>query len=172
MSGLFLNIALRSALIYVVVLLGLRLLGKRHVAQLSILDFVLILLISNAVQNAMVGEDTSLAGGIVAAVTLLALNYLFSNLLYRSRKAELILEGTPTLLIHNGEVILPHLAAERLTEDELLRVAREHGIEHLGEVKTAVMELDGTISIIPKTGGEKRIETFKHRRSRIQQRRE
>jgi uncharacterized membrane protein YcaP (DUF421 family) len=172
MTSTFLNIALRSGIVYVVVLVGLRLLGKRHVAQLSILDFVLILLISNAVQNAMVGEDTSLAGGIVAAVTLLALNYLFSTLLYRSRKAELILEGTPTLLVHDGQAILPHLAHERLTEEELLRVVREHGIEHLSEVKTAVMELDGTISVIPRSGAERRIETFKHRRSRLQQRRE
>jgi len=172
MTGTFLNIALRSGLIYLVVLVGLRLLGKRHVAQLSILDFVLILLISNAVQNAMVGDDSSLAGGIVAAVTLLLLNYLFSTLLYRSKKVELLFEGTPTLLVHDGQAIPSHLAEERITEEELVRVVREHGIEHLTEVKAAIMELDGTISVIPRTGGEKKIETFKHRRSKLHQRKD
>ncbi len=165
-----LEIAGRSAAIYIIVLVGLRLLGKSHMSQLSILDFVLVLLLSNAVQNAMVGNDSSLTGGIVAAVTLLLLNYVLTFLLFRFRKADVLLEGSPTLLIHDGHVLLEHLDREKLTVEELTRVIREHGIEHLSEVKNATMELDGTISVIPRGVHEQRIETFKHRRTRYQQR--
>ena len=170
MVNTLLNIALRSAVVFAVILVGLRLLGKRHVAQLSIVDLVLILLISNAVQNAMVGDDTSLLGGIVAAVTLLIVSYVFTIILVRSRGAEKLFEGTPTLLVHDGKVIAKHLEQENITEEELKRVIREHGIENVAEVKTAVMESDGTISVIPKIGEDKRIEVFKHRRTKYQQR--
>jgi len=117
-----LDIVLRSAVVFIVVLAGLRLLGKRHVAQLSIVDLVLILLISNAVQNAMAGPDVTLLGGVVAAVTLLALSYVFTLILYRSRRAERFFQGAPTLLIHNGEVTRQHLYQEKITEEELGRV--------------------------------------------------
>src|SRR5215831_8086393 len=93
-----LDIVIRSAVIYLVVLVGLRLLGKSHIGQLSIFDFVLILLISNAVQNAMVGNDSSITGGIVAAGTLLALNFIITTLRVRYQKVDRIFEGDPTLL--------------------------------------------------------------------------
>jgi uncharacterized membrane protein YcaP (DUF421 family) len=128
------------------------------------------LLISNAVQNAMVGPDVSLLGGIVAAVTLLLLSYVFTLILYRSRRAERFFGGTPTLLIHDGKIIPRHLEQEKITEEELERVIREHGIEGVHEVKNAVMEADGTVSVIQKTGGEKHIESFKHRKTKYQQR--
>lgn len=169
MEGI-LNITFRSAVVYVVILVGLRLLGKRHVAQLSIIDLVLILLISNAVQNAMVGNDSSLIGGIIAAVTLFILNYILSLILYRSREAERVFAGTPTLLVHNGRAIPEHLAKEKISEDELLQVIREHGIGSVGEVKNAVMELDGTVSVVPRMGEEKYIATFRNRRTKYQQR--
>src|SRR5690349_10987159 len=124
----FLDIVLRSGVIYIIVLLGLRLLGKSHMGQLSILDFVLILLISNAVQNAMVGNDSSLPGGIIAAGTLLLMNYVFTLFRMRFRKAGQLFEGNPTLLIHNGQIIRDHLDKEQLTVDELERVIREHGL--------------------------------------------
>lgn len=165
---LYLNIIGRSVAVYLVVLLGLRLAGKRHVGQLSIFDFVLILLISNAVQNAMVGEDTSLLGGIVAAVSLIIVNYLLTLILFRFRSADVVLEGTPTLLIHRGHLIPAHLAKEKITENELVRVIHEHGIGEVSEVKIAIMELDGTISVIPENGTEKKIETFKRRPPRFQ----
>ncbi len=166
------DIVLRSAAVYFVVVLGLRLLGKKHVAQLSIVDLVLLLLISNAVQNAMVGDDSSLLGGVVAAATLLALNALLTLLLYRSRTADLLFEGTPTLLVHNGFVIHAHLSRERITEEELERVVREHGIASLREVKIAVMEVDGSVSVVPREGHDRRIENFKHRRPKSQPRKQ
>ena len=169
MTNGILEIIARSAVIYLFVLLGLRVLGKRHIAQLTILDFVLILLISNVVQNAMVGNDSSLAGGIVAAAALLALNYVLTFLLQRFGKVEKLFEGTPTLLVHNGRSIREHLAQEKITEEELERVIREHGIQSISEVKNVVMELDGTISVIGMDRTEKHIETFKHRRTKYQQ---
>src|SRR5579862_4358917 len=165
----FLNIVLRSAVIYLVVVIGLRLTGKRHLAQMSILDFVLILLISNAVQNAMVGNDNSLLGGIIAAGTLLILNQILSFILYRSGYAEKLFQGTPTLLVHDGNIIKQGLGMEKITAEELERVVREHGIETVSKVKTAIMELDGTISVVGTDHSEHRIETFKHRRMKFQQ---
>ncbi|MFI5250822.1 MAG: DUF421 domain-containing protein [Bacteroidota bacterium] len=164
------NIVLRCTVVYIVILVGLRIVGKRHVGQLSILDFVLILLVSNAVQNAMVGDNTTLWGGIIAAGTLLLINYLFSLVFYRWGIAERFFEGTPTLLVHNGDIIKPHLAQEKITEEELERAIREHGIDSAREVKTAIMEADGTISVIGKQNDEHHIETFKHRRMKYQQR--
>ena len=163
------DIALRSAIIYLIVLLGLRLLGKRHVAQLSIIDLVLVLLISNAVQNAMVGDDTSILGGVVAALTLIVLNYVVTLAAFKFGKVNVLLEGTPTLLIHNGRVIHEHVLKEKLTADELEQAIREHGIENVADVKTAIMEVDGTISVISRVEDEKKIETFKHRRTKYQQ---
>jgi len=163
-----LDIALRAATIYVVVLLGLRLLGKKHVAQLSIVDLVLILLISNSVQNAMVGDDTSLIGGIVAAGTLLALSFILNYVFYRSKGFESFIEGSPTLLIHNGKIVAGHLESEEITEEELERVIREHGIESILDVKEAIMESDGTVSIIPRAGGERHIDAFKRRRTKYE----
>jgi uncharacterized membrane protein YcaP (DUF421 family) len=162
----FLSITMRTGIIYLVVLLGLRLLGKRHVAQLSIIDFVLVLLISNAVQNAMVGDDNSLWGGVIAACTLLVINYIITMITMRFRKADIIFEGTPTLLVHNGAVLPDHLKREQLSAEELDRAIREHGFESIAQVKMAVMELDGTISVISRNTDERRIETFKHRRSK------
>ena len=170
MISQFLDIAFRSTVIYVAVLIGLRLLGKSHVAQLSIIDFVLVLLISNAVQNAMVGNDNSLEGGLIAGGTLIMVNYILSFALYRFRHAERLLEGAPTLLIHNGKILQRHLQEEKITVEELERVIREHGLEHSSQVKSAVMESDGTVSVIPKAEQETRIETFKHRRTKFQQR--
>lgn len=168
----FLDIALRSAVIYLVVIVGLRLLGKKHVAQLSIVDLVLILLISNAVQNAMVGDDSSLLGGVVAAVVLLVMNYILTAVLYRYRPMDRVFQGTPTLLVHNGTAIFSHLEGEKITIEELERVVREHGIGSLTEVKSAVMEVDGTISVVSRSGNEHAIENFKRRRPKFQLRRQ
>jgi uncharacterized membrane protein YcaP (DUF421 family) len=166
------DIVIRAASIYIVVLVGLRLLGKSHIAQLSIFDFVLILLISNAVQNAMVGSDSSLIGGIVAAGTLIALNFLITSLRVRFRSVDRVFEGNPSLLIHNGRIVVENLHHERITVDELERAIREHGIQHTTDVKVAIMESDGAISVIPKSGPETQIETFRRKRNKFHQRKD
>ena len=165
-----LNIMLRCTVVYLLILIGLRLVGKRHVGQLSILDFVLILLVSNAVQNAMVGDNNTLWGGIIAAGTLLLLNYILSLIFYRWGLAERFFEGTPTLLVHNGVMIKPHLQIEKITEEELERAIREHGIDSILNVKSAIMEADGAISVVGKQNEERHIETFKQRRLKYHQR--
>ncbi|MEI8134542.1 MAG: YetF domain-containing protein [bacterium] len=146
---LFPEIILRSVVVYLVILAGFRLAGKRHISQLSLLDFALILLISNAVQNAMVGTDTSLFGGIVAAVSLLAANLILTKLISRNKLSKEFLVGEPKLLIRNSKLILSTMEHENLSEEDLLEAIREHGFESLSEVRTAILELDGSISIIP-----------------------
>jgi uncharacterized membrane protein YcaP (DUF421 family) len=140
------GIAARTAVIYGVVLLGMRLSGKREVGQMTPFDLTLLLLISNAVQNAMTGPDTSLVGGIVAASTLLLLNYLVAEVSGANRRFRKFVEGQPSLLVHDGQVIEAHMAKEHVSMDELQRALREHGIASYHDVALAVLEVDGSIS--------------------------
>jgi uncharacterized membrane protein YcaP (DUF421 family) len=134
--------------IYVVVLVGVRLSGKREVGQMTPFDLTLLLLISNSVQNAMTGPDTSLLGGVVAASTLLLLNYLVAEFSGRDRRFRKVVEGQPSLLVHDGEVISSHMDREHVSMDELNRALREHGIAHCKDVALAVLEVDGSISCL------------------------
>src|SRR5438128_12568795 len=103
-----LQIALRTGVIYLVVLIGVRLSGKREVGQMTPFDLTLLLLLSNSVQNAMTGPDTSLVGGVVGALMLLLLNYLFAEVSGLNRRFRSFIEGSPTLLIHNGNLVTAH----------------------------------------------------------------
>jgi uncharacterized membrane protein YcaP (DUF421 family) len=143
-----LEIALRTGVIYCVVLVGVRLSGKREVGQMTPFDLTLLLLISNAVQNAMTGPDTSLAGGVIAAATLLILNYFVAEVSGGNRRFRRFIEGSPTLLVHNGELVPAHMAREHVTVDEIHRALREHGIADVKEVSLAVLEVDGSISVL------------------------
>lgn len=133
---------------YLFMIVAIRIFGKKELSQLSITDLVLILLISNAVQNAMVGQDTTLLGGITAAGTLFVLNYLFKILLYRFNFFSNLVEGDAYLLIYKGKVNKRNLNSQRLTMDELEAVVREHGVEKIDDVKLAVLEKDGNISVV------------------------
>jgi len=143
-----LEVVIRTGVIYLFVLVGVRLSGKREVGQMTPFDLTLLLLLSNAVQNAMVGPDNSLVGGVVAAATLLTLNYFVAELSGANRRFRKFVQGSPTLLVHNGEVISAHMAREHVTVDELQRSLREHGISCIPEVALAVLEVDGSISIL------------------------
>lgn len=143
-----LDILLRTALIYLLVLAGVRLTGKREVGQMTPFDLTLLLLLSNSVQNAMTGPDTSLAGGVIAAVTLLLLNYGIAEGAGVNRRFRRWVQGQPSLLVHNGEVISAHMAREHVTNDQLHRALREHGVSSLQDVALAVLEVDGSISIL------------------------
>jgi uncharacterized membrane protein YcaP (DUF421 family) len=147
------NISLRTIAVYLVVLVGLRLSGKREIGQMTVFDLVVLLLIANAVQNAMVGADTSLAGGIIAAVVLLLLNIIVARLDLRWPKLRRLVEGSPTLLVLHGEMITNNLRREELDEETLKAALREHGVTDLAQVEIAVLEIDGSISVVP-TGGE------------------
>jgi uncharacterized membrane protein YcaP (DUF421 family) len=134
--------------IYAVVLIGVRLSGKREVGQMTPFDLTLLLLLSNSVQNAMTGPDTSLMGGVIAASTLLLLNYLIADLSGANRRFRRFIQGQPSLLIHDGEVIKSHMAKEHVSMDELERAIREHGISSYHDVALAVLEVDGSISFL------------------------
>ncbi len=147
-SHVLLQIVLRTGLIYLLVLLGVRLSGKREVGQMTPFDLTLLLLLSNSVQNAMTGPDTSLAGGAVAACTLLILNYLVAEVSGGNRRFRRLIQGQPTLLIHDGKTIESHMAKEHVSVDELHRALREHGISNIDQTALAVLEVDGSISCI------------------------
>jgi uncharacterized membrane protein YcaP (DUF421 family) len=155
MSGMFfpgghvlLQIVLRTGVIYLLVLIGVRLSGKREVGQMTPFDLTLLLLLSNSVQNAMTGPDTSLLGGVIAAATLLVLNYFVAGVALGNRRLRKLLEGEPSLLIHDGQIIQSHMARERVSMDELHRALREHGINNCDQVALAVLEVDGSISCL------------------------
>jgi uncharacterized membrane protein YcaP (DUF421 family) len=147
-THVLLEIVARTIVIYLVVLIGVRLSGKREVGQMTPFDLVLLLLISNAVQNAMTGPDTSVLGGVAAAVTLLLVNRLVAALSGSNRRLRKVIEGEPTLLVHDGQIITANLAKEHVSMDELERALREHGINSCHDVALAVLEVDGSISCL------------------------
>lgn len=147
-APVLLNIAARTTVIYLLVLAGVRLSGKREVGQMTPFDLTLLLLLSNSVQNAMTGPDTSLVGGMVAATVLLVLNYLIANLSGANRRFRKFIQGQPSMLIHDGQVIESHMAKEHVSMDELERAMREHGIADYHQVAIGVLEVDGSMSFL------------------------
>lgn len=143
-----LEIALRTSVMYILVLVGIRLTGKREVGQMTPFDLTLLLLLANAVQNAMTGPDTSLLGGAAAAAVLLLLNFLLADLSGLNRRFRRMIQGSPTLLVHNGQPIVNHLGKEHISRDELERALREHGCNSCSDVALAVLEVDGAISVL------------------------
>lgn len=141
-------IVLRSLAVYVFIVLAIRFFGKREIAQLSIVDLAFILLISNSVQNAMVGSDNSLFGGLVAATSLFVINYLFDLLIFKSKTVSHFLQGTPVMLVYKGKLLSSHLKKAELSHDELEEAIREHGVNDIKNVDLAILETDGNISII------------------------
>jgi uncharacterized membrane protein YcaP (DUF421 family) len=162
------EVVLRTAVIYLAVLFAVRLAGKREIGQMKPFDLVTLLILSNAVQNAMVGQDASVLGGLAAAAVILVLNFIVSRLRERSGLAETVFTGTPTLLVRDARFIPDNLGAEHLSEQDVLQAMREHGIEDLRQVKAAVLEVDGSISIIPTEGTEVRRTRRRFRRQQRQ----
>ena len=144
---------LRSVVVYLFVLLAFRFTGKRQVGQLTPFDLVLLLIISNVVQNAVIGPDNSLGGGLLGAAVILGLNYAFVDVTFRSKRLRRLLEATPTLLIHNGQILHQNLKKERITLDDLHAALRRGGIVDAEHVRVAVLEENGGISVIPRAAG-------------------
>lgn len=142
-------IAFKTTLVYLFLIAGLRLTGKRTLGQMNLYDLILVVVLANSVQNAMIGDDSTLAGGMVSATTLIVLNRIFSVLLARSKRLETAMVGQPVLLVHNGHFLRDAMAREHVTEEQILEALREHGMNRLTEVKTCVLEVDGTMSMIP-----------------------
>jgi uncharacterized membrane protein YcaP (DUF421 family) len=159
------DIAIRSAIIYLVLWAGLRLFGKREVGQFTLFDLVLVLLVANAVQPAMTGPDSSVTGGLIIIATLFILNRAIAFLRPRSPFLRGLVEGHATIIARDGHWIPTALHREELDEDDCVMALREHGFQDVTEVSLAVLETDGTISIVPgKTSlqkGRRRVRTRK-----------
>jgi uncharacterized membrane protein YcaP (DUF421 family) len=137
---------LRPIIVYIFLIIGLRLSGKRELAQLNPFDLIVLLTLSNTVQNAIIGNDNSVTGGIIGAASLLAVNYLVVRFLYDHRKLDQLVEGSPDVLIENGKVHEQKLKRELITKEELAAAARKQGFDSLSEVQQCVLEPGGTLS--------------------------
>ncbi len=142
----------RSVVVYLFLLVAFRFTGKRQVGQLTPFDLVVLLIISNVVQNAVIGADNSLGGGLIGAAAILLLNSGVVALAYRFKRARRLLETAPTLLIHNGQILHENLRRERVTLDDLLAALRKNGVVEASRVRFAVLEENGAISVIPRAG--------------------
>jgi uncharacterized membrane protein YcaP (DUF421 family) len=146
----------RAAAIYGFLLLAFRLTGKRQIGQLTPFDLVVLLVISNIVQNAMIGNDNSLGGGLIGATTILVLNWGVVEVTFRFKRVRRLLEARPTVLIHDGRILHDRLKAERITMDDLEAALRRGGIADPARVRFAVLEESGGISVVPYSEGGSR----------------
>lgn len=145
--GLLIIVA-KSSVVYLFILGAIRLFGKKELAQLSVVDLVFILLISNSVQNAMVGSDNSLQGGIAAALGLFIVNYVLKTLSYRFSSVNKVLQGESIMLIYEGKLLTEHCKKAMISKEEVEAAVREHGVKSIEDVNLAVLEVDGNISVV------------------------
>jgi uncharacterized membrane protein YcaP (DUF421 family) len=144
------ELIVRSMVVYVFLLVLLRITGKRQVGQLAPFDLVLLLVLSNAVQNSMNAGDNSLVGGLISASTLVLLNFAVSMATYRSKNLESLIEGRPQILVHNGKLFEDVVAKNHLTHHELNAALRQAGCSSFEDVHSAILENSGTITVVPK----------------------
>ena len=142
------TIAIRSVIVYLFVILAIRLFGKKELTQLSVVDLVFILLLSNSLQAAMIGQNTTLVGGLIAAGSLFIVNWILKNLIYKSKKISETIQGSPILLVYQGKIFHKHLEKAQISLDELEASIREHGIKDISSVDLAILEVDGNISVL------------------------
>lgn len=154
------EIVIRSTTVYLFVLFFLRLTGWRSLGQRNALDLVLILIVANAVQNAMMGEDASLLGGFIAAGTLFIVDAVLNRVLNDHAVLGIWRSETPHVLISDGEIHQSELRRAGIDHGEMMEIIREHGIDDLSKVKTAILEMDGSVSVI----AEETPATYSHRR--------
>jgi uncharacterized membrane protein YcaP (DUF421 family) len=148
------DVAVRTAIVYLFLVVAIRISGKREVGQLSVLELIVILVISDAVQNSMVGDNTSLWGGMIAVATLLTLDFLLRTVLVRSPRVRKAIEGEPRLIIRDGQLLEKAVSEEGLATDEIEAAIRAHGLERIEDAALAVLETNGSISVIPRRGLE------------------
>ena len=143
------DVALRTAIVYIFLVVAIRVSGKREIGQMSVLELVVILIISDAVQNSMVGENASIWGGLVAVTVLLTLDFALRSLTLRWPRFRKVLQGEPRLLIRDGQILERALREEGISTDEVAAAVRGQGVERIDQVSLAVLETDGSISVIP-----------------------
>ncbi len=142
--------AIRTVVVYIFLIIGLRLAGKRELAQLNSFDLVVLLTLSNTVQNAIIGNDNSLLGGLFGAAMLLVTNALVNRFLYRHPELERKVEGEPVILISHGQVIQKNLKREQIPLEELRAAIHRQGVEEISDVDKAILETSGTISVFAR----------------------
>lgn len=162
----YLDIVIRSVAVYFFMTIALRVFGKKELSQLNTADIILILLISNSVQNAMVGPDTSLWGGLVAALVLFVINYTIKKLTHKYKALNDLLLEKPEILIHDGKLDFKALSKLDISNEELKEAMREHGLEHFTDVKLCMLEIDGTISVISEDKKTLKQTNYKRRHNR------
>jgi uncharacterized membrane protein YcaP (DUF421 family) len=155
------TIGARTGIVLVFLVMGLRLLGKRQIGQMNIYDLAMLMALANSVQNAMTGGKGDLSVGIVSAGTLLLVGWGLSLAVVRVPRLEQRLVGDPTLLVNNGHIIWERMRREGVTEATLMSAVRQHGLTEVHQVLMAVLEVDGEISVVPKTAAHQ------HTRKRI-----
>jgi Predicted membrane protein len=144
------ELVLRAAIVYIFLLLAFRVIGKKHVGELAPFDLLVLLILSETVQNSLIGDDKSLIGGLISAATLLALVQGINYLNWHSKGASRFLEGVPKILVRNGKTYIPVMERERVTHSELLEAMRSNGCSNIIDVRAAILENDGKISIIKR----------------------
>lgn len=144
---------LRPVAVYLFLVLMLRIFGKRELAQLNPFDLVVLLSLSNTVQNAIIGDDNSLVGGLIGALALLSMNYLVIRFLFRHRRLDQIVEGRATVLVDKGKLVEANLAKELMTESELAAIAHKQGFRHLKDIERIVLEPGGNFLVEGKEPG-------------------
>lgn len=160
------GVAIRTLIVYVFLLVALRAGGKKQLGQMTLFEFIVVLVISDAVQNSMIGENTSLLGGVVAVCVLLVADKAFDTVVARVPGARRIVEGEPTMLVRDGQPLAAALRREGVELVELQRALREHGLETPAQARLVVLESDGTISVVPRQGDEWRSSEPMRRRAR------
>jgi uncharacterized membrane protein YcaP (DUF421 family) len=143
------HFVVRAALVYVFLLLAMRLLGNRPMAQMNRFDVILLMVLANAVQNAMNAGDNSVLAGVLLAITLMALNHLLHRIAYRNKHIERVMEGSPKVLVHSGQIIWAVADSASLTDEDIRAELRKSGITDVAGVRWAILETDGHISVIP-----------------------
>jgi len=144
----YLSIVISSVAVYLFMIFAIRLFGKKELSQLSVIDLVFILLISNSVQNAMVGSNTTLWGGLVAASALFMVNFVMKQAIYRFPSLSKFIQGEAILLVYKGNMKIDNMHRTRITHEELMEAVREHGVDSISDVDLAILEVDGNISIL------------------------
>jgi uncharacterized membrane protein YcaP (DUF421 family) len=148
------EVALRTGIVYLFLVVAIRLSGKREVGQMSVLELIVVLVISDAVQNSMVGDNTSIWGGIVAVLALLGLDFTLREISGRSRRVQKALEGEPRLLVRDGRLLQRAVREEGLDVGDIQAAIRAHGLARIEDVRLAVLETDGSISVIGRSSAD------------------
>ncbi len=146
-------IAAKTAVVYVVLIVGLRVLGKRELGQMNLYDLVMIIVLGNAVQNAMINGDNTLAGGVVAATVLLVMNRSFNALVLKYSAVDRLMVGEPAVIVHDGKPVPGAMKRQGITAEQVNAALREHGIDDLSKCHMCVLEVDGSLSVVSTEGG-------------------